>query len=149
MKNLYDKSTEEEILRRVDSLRPDSERLWGKMTVAQMLAHCSVAMEVVMGRQNPPRIFIGRLLSPFLKKTYYEPAPFRRNSPTAPMFVIAGDKDFEKERTHLKALIREFANGGPEKCTRHPHAFFGTFNPEQWSIATYKHFDHHLRQFGA
>jgi hypothetical protein len=105
-------------------------------------------MEVVMGRHSPPRIFIGRLISPFLKKTYYDPNPFRKNSPTAKSFIVADERDFEKERTQLKVLVKEFYEAGPEKCTTLPHAFFGRYTPEQWSIGSYKHLDHHLRQFG-
>jgi len=149
MKNLYEGSTVKEILARIETLQPDTQRLWGTMSVSQMLAHCSIGMEVTMGRKNPPRLLIGRLLSPFLKKTYYDPNPFRRNSPTAEMFIVKGEPDFEIEKERLKALIQEFADHGPAGCTTHPHAFFGNFSPEQWSIASYKHLDHHLRQFGA
>jgi hypothetical protein len=148
MQNIYDKGIVKEIVQRIDSLTPESQRQWGKMNVAQMLAHCCISMEVVIGRQKPPRIFIGRLIAPFLKKTYYDDQPFRKNSPTAKSFVVTDEKDMEREREKLKLLIQEFVDNGPEKCTIHPHAFFGKYTAEQWGIATYKHFDHHLRQFG-
>jgi len=43
MKNLFEASTVEEVKERMAQLRPDSERLWGKMNPAQTLAHCSAA----------------------------------------------------------------------------------------------------------
>ena len=61
MKNLFEVATVEEVKERMAQLRPDSERLWGKMNPAQALAHCSAAMEMAMGEKVPPRILIGRL----------------------------------------------------------------------------------------
>jgi len=40
MKNLFEAATVEEVKERVARLRPDSDRLWGKMNPAQALAHC-------------------------------------------------------------------------------------------------------------
>ena len=62
MENLFEAATVEEVKERMAQLRPDSERLWGKMNPAQALAHCSAAMEMAVGEKVPPRILIGRLL---------------------------------------------------------------------------------------
>jgi hypothetical protein len=60
-------------------LRPESERLWGKMTAAQMLAHCAAAMGMAVGLTLPPRRFVGRLFGPIAKKAIItEGKPFRR-----------------------------------------------------------------------
>ena len=69
MKNLFEAATVEEVKGRLAQLKPDSERVWGKMNPAQALAHCCVAMEMAMGAKKPPRIFIGRLLGRFAKKS--------------------------------------------------------------------------------
>jgi len=68
MKNLFERETVDEVIARVDSLQPSCPRQWGKMDVAQMMAHCSVAMDMASGRLNPPRRFIGRLVAPFVKR---------------------------------------------------------------------------------
>ena len=62
MKNLYSNADTEEIISRIDQLKPDSERLWGKMDVAQMMAHCSAALEMASGHTSPSRLLIGRIL---------------------------------------------------------------------------------------
>jgi hypothetical protein len=81
MKNLFEATTVEEVKGRIAQLKPDSERVWGKMNPAQALAHCSAAMEMAMGtRKPPPRIFIGRLLGRFAKKSmiaHEKPMPRR------------------------------------------------------------------------
>ena len=52
---------------RIDSLRIDSQRQWGKMSVAQAIAHCSSGLEMAMGEIKPPRALIGRLLGSVIK----------------------------------------------------------------------------------
>jgi hypothetical protein len=49
-KNLFEAAAVDEVKRRMAQLKPDSERLWGKMHAAQALAHCSVAMRMAVGR---------------------------------------------------------------------------------------------------
>jgi hypothetical protein len=43
MKNLFEAATVEAVKGRIAQLKPDSERVWGKMNPAQALAHCSAA----------------------------------------------------------------------------------------------------------
>jgi len=148
MKSMFETGTLEEIVGRVNSLTPGTQHVWGKMGVAQMLAHCSTTMEVSTGKRVAERLLIGRLLGPLFRKKYYDDSEFRKNSPTHPTFVIRDDRDFAKEKERLLGLVREFCAGGEAKCTTAPHSFFGPLTPAQWGIGTYKHLDHHLRQFG-
>jgi len=149
MKNLFERESVDEIISRIDKLQPTSERQWGKMDAAQMLAHCSAAMDMASGRLNLPRAFIGRLLAPFVKSIYTNEKPFSRNSPTAKELVFSNPMDFFREQEQLRTKVRQFHEGGEAKCTRHPHPFFGPLIPQEWGRGMYKHLDHHLRQFGA
>lgn len=149
VKNLFEKETVDELLSRIDNLRNTSQRQWGKMDVAQMLAHCGATMNMASGRLNRPRALIGRLLGPFVKSIFINEKPFSRNSPTDESLRIADQREFVRERDQLKAKLREFHQGGDASCTRHPHPFFGPCSPQEWARGMYKHLDHHLRQFGA
>jgi len=149
VKNLFERDTVDEVIARVDSLQPSCTRQWGKMDVAQMMAHCSVAMDMASGRLNPPRRFIGRLIAPFVKSVFTDERPRGKNDPTGKEFVVADRRDFAREQEQLKLKIRQFHDGGEAGCTRHPHPFFGSLTPQAWSRGMYKHLDHHLRQFGA
>jgi hypothetical protein len=148
MHSLFNRTDAGNILERLDHLTPDSQRLWGKMTVSQMLAHCSAAMETATGRKHYPRLFIGRILGSLVKKNFLSEKPFPKGSPTDKHFIIKGEPDFAAEKQRLYDLVCTFADGGSEKCTPYPHAFFGKMAPEEWSISMYKHLDHHFRQFG-
>jgi len=150
MKNLFDAAMANQIQTRLQKLEPQSERRWGKMTPAQMLAHCAVGMqwavdEVVPEKGPLPTRLLGRLVKPMV---FRNDDPLRENSPTAKSLIISDERDFGKERQRLSGLIDKFAAGGAAGCTKHPHTFFGKLTPQQWAILMYKHLDHHLRQFG-
>ena len=149
VKNLFEAAAVEEVQERVAQLRPDSERLWGKMNAAQAAAHCSAAMEMAMGKICPPRILMGRLLGRWAKKSLIvNGTPMRRNSITDKSAVVTDERNFVVERQRLHESIDCFATGGPGVCTKHPHFFFGPLTPVEWSTLMYQHLDHHLRQFG-
>jgi Protein of unknown function (DUF1569) len=149
MKNLYEAGRMEEVKERLAQLRPESERLWGTMSVAQALAHCAGGLEVAVGDRVPPRMFVGRILGAIVKPMALgNEEPMRRNSPTSKDLVVTDERDLEVERARLRGLIDRFVAAGPAGCTRHPHSFFGRLTPEEWAELMYKHLDHHLRQFG-
>ena len=148
MNSLFDPATATDIKNRIARLAPASPRQWGKMNAAQALAHCATTMEWAVGDSFAPRMFLGRVFGPLVKsKVLKDEAPLRRNTPTAKSLVVANERDLEKERQRLCALIDRFSRGGPQGCTNRPHTFFGTLTPEEWSRLMYKHLDHHLRQF--
>ena len=149
MKNLFDPVTAQHVQQRIAQLGPESERLWGKMNAAQMAAHCSVGLELALGEKRPPRVFMGRMIGPMVKRMVLrDEEPWRRNSPTVKILVIDDARDLKKEQERLRGLVERFAAAGPAGCTAHPHSFFGRLTPEEWSRLMYKHLDHHLRQFG-
>lgn len=149
MKNLFESSDAEEIKRRIGQLGTSNERQWGKMNVAQALAHCSAAMEWAVGDAKAPRVFIGRIVGQLIKKKVVgDDEPLRRNVPTAKTLVIDDARDLSLEKNRLVGLIDRFHKGGPVACTTDPHCFFGKLTPSEWAVLTYKHLDHHLRQFG-
>jgi hypothetical protein len=49
MKTIWDTNTYQEVVRRFESLQPNTRRQWGKMSVAQMLEHNARVLEVVTG----------------------------------------------------------------------------------------------------
>jgi hypothetical protein len=149
MKNLFEPATVDEIKQRLAQLQPEVAPLWGKMKPAQAVAHCTAGIELALGDRCPPRMLMGRVLGPMIKRlAFREEEPMRRNSPTVPGLVVDDERDLEVERARLTSIVDRFAAAGPSGCTTHPHSFFGTLTPAEWSALVYKHLDHHLRQFG-
>jgi hypothetical protein len=150
MKNLFEATVVNQVKTRLGKLELQNERSWGKMTAAQMLAHCSLSMQWAVGELVPemgslPTRLMGRLVKPMV---FRNDDPLRRNSPTATSLIVADERDLGKERDRLSGLIDKFAAAGAAGCTKNPHSFFGKMTPEEWAILMYKHLDHHLRQFG-
>lgn len=147
--SLFNNTDTENIIHRLNNLKPDAKPQWGKMKVAQMMAHCRKSIGTAMGEHVIPRVpFPSNIIGSLMRKGVLGPKPFSRNSPTDKTYKLKGDFDFEKEKSELTQAIRKFSGGGPACCTTHPHPFFGKFTPEEWAVFEWKHLDHHLRQFG-
>ena len=149
MKSIFEPATLQEINQRIDSLKPDAKRQWGKMDAAQMLAHCSNALEVTVGDKSPKSTFMGKILGRLVKSVITNEKPFKPNMPTDPSFIIPDSRNFEKEKQRLKTLLTRVSTGGANTLQNRKHPFFGPLTPQEWSNSTVKHMDHHLRQFGA
>ena len=148
MKNLFDPVALDELNRRLSRLSPDNKRHWGKMNVARMLEHCSESMDMALGRTSPLRSWVGSIFGRVAKRSVLSDKPIRRNMPTDKSLISNGEPNFALQRERLRVCIGLFSSGGPEKCTRHPHSFFGPMTPPEWARLAYKHLDHHFRQFG-
>jgi Protein of unknown function (DUF1569) len=149
MKHLFEPATLEEVIARIDRLNATSQRQWGKMDAAQMMAHCSNALEMACGDRVAKRSLIGRLVGGRVRHLLTNDKPFPKNSPTDKQLKISDPREFAREQERLKQCVRKFQTGGEAKCTSQPHPFFGPITPMEWSSGMYKHLDHHLRQFGA
>lgn len=137
-----------EMLRRLQALQPGTPAVWGKMDVAQMLAHCQVPLRVASGELRLPRSFLGRLLGGMVKKKVTGPEPFRRGLPTDARFRVEEPREFAHEQRELMGLLERLQKAGPGGLTREPHPFFGPMSAEEWDALLWKHMDHHLQQFG-
>lgn len=148
MQSLYDINTRNEIVHRLEHLKANATPLWGKMQVNQMLAHCSLGLEMARGLIRPRRSFMGRILGRIFRPQYSNEIPFGKNIPTAPELLPTDVMAFQEIKNELVMHIKAFQTDGPGGCTDHPHPFFGPLTPEEWGIGMYKHLDHHFRQFG-
>lgn len=148
MKSLFDTEGREALLRRLATLEPGAMRLWGKMNSAQMLAHLCAAMEDAAGERPGKQSLLGKIVTPLIRSSIFGEKPFGRDAPTDPTYVVVEAGEFETERNRLTRLIERLGKEGAAGTNGRVHPFFGKLSGEQWGILTYKHLDHHLRQFG-
>jgi len=148
MHSLFDPADREALSRRIAALEPTAMRQWGKMDPAQMLLHCAIGLEAATGIRPMKQVFLGKLITPFIRGLVLGKRPFGKNSPTDPSFVVSDARDFEVERARLATLIDRFIQRGPQSAAKETHAFFGRLSGDEWGRLMYKHLDHHLRQFG-
>ena len=146
MKTIFDKSTRDELISRINKLDESSPIQWGKMNVYQMLKHCTMWEEMALGRKKYKRAFVGRIFGKIaLKKLLKNEDPLSRNTPTIPELRVTGTGDVATEKRKWVALLDEYEHFSN---TDFVHPFFGTITKEQTGYLAYKHTDHHLRQFG-
>lgn len=148
MKSLLEPSVLEEMLERIQQLSPHSKALWGKMTVAQMLLHCTEAMKMSTGELKLKRKFFSRLYAPLLNPLYYSKFPFPKRLITDRGLVVKDHKDFYVEQQRLLDYFQLYKQIQTTESEGAVHPFLGYMTAEQWGIGMYKHLDHHLRQFG-
>jgi hypothetical protein len=151
MKTIFDKAMRSELINRVHSLDENSEALWGKMDVRQMLRHCTIWNDWVLGRDKfgddfkYRQEFLGLIFGKMaLKGMVKDDRPIKKNMP-AGQFVIkdkGGDVDL-----HKKIWIEQIAAYEHYSNPAFVHDFFGRMTVDQIGIFAFKHMDHHLRQF--
>src|SRR4051812_18807671 len=146
MKTIFDKSTREELVNRINSLNENSTAQWGRMNVSQMLKHCTQWDEMALGKKKYKQSFIGKLFGKMALKDMMKDEPMKKNMPTVPSFKIKEDADVAEEKKKWITLIDEYKNFSSDGFI---HPFFGAMTKEQTGYLVYKHSDHHLRQFGA
>lgn len=147
MRTVFDKATRDELISRINSLNEHNTAQWGKMNLYQMLKHCTLWEEMMLGKKNHKQAFIGRLFGKMaLKSLTEDERPLTRNTPTLPELRIKEQGDVSSEKMKWTALIEEHALETPAEIM---HPFFGKINKEQIGYLVYKHTDHHLRQFNA
>lgn len=146
VKNLFDPAVKQDIIDRIDKLTPESKAQWGKMNVSQMLAHVQKPIGIAYGTHQPKGSFLLRFIGPLFKSKLWNETPYKQGLPTDPTFIMTGiDKEFENEKQELLNMINSFSEAS---VVGEKHPVFGKLTKANWSKATWKHLDHHLKQFG-
>ncbi len=149
MKNIFNLSTCNEIIARIEQLSPSTKAVWGKMNVAQMLAHCNVTYELVYdNNHSKPNRFKKFILTLLVKNLVVSEKPYKKNSQTGSQFIIVNEKDFEQEKKRLVDYLIKTQQLGEKEFDGKESVSFGILNKTEWNNMFYKHLDHHLSQFG-
>jgi hypothetical protein len=149
MYDLYNKEDNQKIIKRIQKVSQNSVRQWGKMNAAEMLFHLQEPIRVSLGELKLKQALIGKLFGRMALKEVLSDKPFKKGVPTSNEFKPKSDYDLETEKEKLIKLVSSLAEKGPAAISSNPHPFFGKLSPEEWSIITWKHINHHLTQFGA
>lgn len=148
-KNLFDAQESQKAIARINALTSETQPQWGKMNVAQMLAHCNVAYELVYTDKHPkPKGFQKFMIKLFAKNIVVGPKPYKKNSRTAPMFLITDQREFETEKKRLIEHLQKTQQLGPSHFEGKESHAFGALSENEWNTLFSKHLDHHLSQFG-
>ena len=149
MKNIFDAKETETVIDRINQLSPSTSPQWGKMSTDQMLAHCNVTYEMAFeDKHAKPNGFTKLMLKLFVKNAVVSDKPYKKNSRTAPQFIIADAKNFVEEKARLTDYIKKTQSLGENHFDGKESHSFGALTKQEWNNMFYKHLDHHLNQFG-
>lgn len=147
--NIFEKSISDLIIARIEKLTPETQANWGKMNVAQMLAHCNVTYEMVFTHKHQkPNAFLKFILKLLVKNNVVNEKPYKKNGQTAPQFIIVDEKDFDFEKKRLISYINQSQELGATYFDNKESHSFGKLSKTEWNNLFFKHLDHHLNQFG-
>lgn len=147
MRTLNNPSHRCELFDRFERLDPEQPALWGSLTPPRMVAHLCDQMRMPLS--NEPRAPM-RVPTryPVLRELFLYLLPWPRGKVEAPAGAFDTDPTgWAEDLARLSDLVDEYLNLEPDRSwPDHPH--FGRMNYRAWGAFCYKHFDHHLRQFG-
>ena len=147
--NIFTKAVSDTIMKRIEALTLSAQPKWGKMNVAQMLAHCNVTYEMIYDDIHPkPNAVMKFMLGALIKSKVTGETPYKHNGKTAPQFIIKDTKDFGVEKQRLFSYITKTQQLGESYFDGKSSHSFGKLTKIEWSNMLYKHLDHHLAQFG-
>lgn len=137
------------VIARIQQLNPSSPALWGRMNVAQMIAHFNVTYEMFYeDKHKKPNSFMRLILKLIVKPMVTSEKKYKKNTQTAKAFIIANEKQFEAEKTRLITYILQTSQLGALHFDGLPSLSFGSLSSQEWNNLFYKHLDHHFTQFG-
>ena len=61
--------------------------------------------------------------------------------------LAKGITDFFEEKQKVENRVKMYLEKGKEGLSKNPHNILGEITPEESAFISYKHLDHHLRQF--
>jgi hypothetical protein len=149
-RSLATSSRAEEVIARLERLRPETSRQWGSMTPHEMVCHLADSFRGVMG----DRVISMAAASPLKRRAMrllalHLPLHWRKGIPTRPELDPKRNGTrpvaFEADRREVIALLRRFVSSDAHSGQ---HPMFGAMPRSDWLIWGYRHMDHHLRQFG-
>ena len=145
-RSLWEDAARRETLERLRGLTRDTRPRWGAMTAGVMLAHLNDTCRLTLGElTGPPASRILRTAP--VRWLVVNLLPMPRNVAAPPVLLTNTPGDFETDRASFGTLVdRCCARGDRDPWGESP--LFGPLGRRDWGVLSYKHSDHHLRQFG-
>jgi hypothetical protein len=146
MNTMFDTVVRDDLHRRLKALTPDRKPGWGKFTAPKMVCHLTDGLRMTLGdlAVKPKRT---PLRFPVIKQLVVYVLPFPKGVPTAPELLARAPAAWNGEIEALGAMIDRFAGRTPSGAWP-AHPALGPLSGRAWGVLTYRHLDHHFRQFG-
>ena len=150
MSNVFKPTVHATLVARLELLRPNSPRQWGRMTPHQAVCHLSDSFKAILQDRPLPAkpLDMKRRIMRFVAFT--SPLRWPKGVPTSAQ--VDAEKggtppgDFSADVKELRELLKRFVDSDGQ--TLAPHYVWGDMSRGVWGRYGYRHVDHHLTQFG-
>jgi hypothetical protein len=148
MRTIFSDRERDALLRRIDTLTPESPRQWGRMSAHQMVCHLTAAIN--SGYAPPPaRPATGPLTHFPLNWLVINVLPWPKGKLESPPELFDWvPTTWEADVAALRSALERAAARGPD-APWPATPVFGAISGRSWGALLRKHIDHHLRQFKA
>jgi hypothetical protein len=143
---------EKEVPLLIAGIAPETQPLWGTMNATKMLDHLNDPFKLCTGVYPFPE---GSILEKAEKLKVISllsdrPLPKGFDNPLIQLLSKSSDLNHEQAKTNLLEGYQLFKTHYKSKGSDYtrPHNIFGYLNYHEWLWFHYKHFSHHLAQFG-
>ena len=147
MPTLRNEADRKGLVERLGRMRPEAKAQWGSFDAPRMMCHLSSALDEGLGTLEVPpagpwmmRHFPVKHLA-----VYVVPMPKGAKAPRELLTRSPGD--FEADRRGVLERMERVA--ARPKGMGSTHFLLGRLTNDQWNALSWKHIDHHLRQFGS
>lgn len=136
-----------DLFARLERLDPSQAPLWGRMTAPSMLAHLCDQMRMPFNDIPSARI-PGVPRNPVMRQLVLYLLPWPKGTIQGPPEAFHTEPgNWSDDLSTLKNLVEQFVSAPPDRhWPDHPN--WGRMSRREWGVFCYRHFDHHLCQFG-
>jgi Protein of unknown function (DUF1569) len=152
MKTIASEPSLAELIRRLNTIQPTTQRRWGRMTAHQMICHIGDCCRMATGekRVSQASSVLHRTVIKWI--ALYAPVQWRPGIVTRPEVDQENGGsppgEFARDLASAKRLLQAIAMRDHHAAWP-DHPIFGSMSRRAWLRWAYLHTDHHLRQFGA
>jgi len=146
-RSLFDVGSYEEIDARLARLERTAQARFGTMNPSAMVCHLIDALEIALGitPTQPRRSWLPK---PLVRWLVIHAVPWPKGkAKTVPEMLRTQPSEWDTDIARLRSLLKDAAERGAAGLWS-PDPAFGRISGRDYGYFLYKHFDHHLQQFG-
>jgi len=147
MKCINSVSDYQEIRGRIQLLSSANQKKWGKMTIQQMLVHCTTQLKMAIGEISAQQQGSFLMRTAIAKWLAFSDIPWPKGASTPKEMNMDSNTypltDIKSEKSELLSYLSKVKEA--KELSTHP--FFGSLSQKEWGTLIYIHIDNHLQQF--
>ncbi len=147
MPSLRDDKERQRLVERLSRVKAETRPGWGSLDAPRMMGHLRDSLDAGLGTLTVPRKGPWAFRHFPLKHLAVYVVPMPKNAKAPPELLGRALGSFDEERRRLLETMEKMATtprgAGPE------HFLLGPMSYDQWNLLSWKHINHHLRQFGS